>query len=219
MSEYHVAVVLPIGETAVSPAKQVATLLARYNINQEVEPREQLCFCVGIAARIQAYKVMEKVLPMDTLQKQYWNKIALLYPNILANCQTLGKALTATEQHSIDALWEECIQERTEAEKEIYQAHVLAKNADPDCSGCNGTGKRILTYNPNGRWATWKILQVITNTCVVDSQVWKDTPPLVVVTADGEWHEGEDPTEWPTEVAHLLAQQHDCSIARVLCTI
>lgn len=135
MSHSVCYVILPLGTT--DPESAVATALAPFDENLEVDHHDVDCYCIGSKARQDAH--------------------------VAANlqCGTIESMRDAfhsrPEAERTDEAWDLLIAPYLAAEKIAFEAHPQAKAADHDCDECKGSGKYSTTRNPRSKWDWYSI--------------------------------------------------------------
>lgn len=110
--------------------------LAPYSEHIEVVPYEKDCYCVGLKARNSAREIAEVEVgkTIAEFRDEYW-------------------AMPEDKRPEFD----EYIKPLTEAKDRLEKEHELYNKPDPECEDCEGSGKRLSTYNPNSQWDWYQV--------------------------------------------------------------
>lgn len=240
MSHYVCLVILPRDTAVEEVEERVGRMLAPYDESLEVRSYQERCWCVGLEARKEVERILERRYPVDRLRARF---------------------AELPEQERTQQHWQEMIAPRAEAQKRMMAGHPRREKASDACAECEGTGVRTSTSNPNGKWDWWVIggrwdgwihgpereaasrdadggfnfgsehHTAANNACLVkDIPIdGMEYPPFAIVTPDGQWHEAGSmswwgivtdavsPGEWRNQVKELLAQYQEHLAAAVDC--
>ncbi len=203
MSHFVTLVLVPKDSLDVKGA--VESLLAPYDEEITVAPYETDCYCIGGIARHAGVQAADReVGDMNDLRTRYWN--------LPEEGRPTWEAWTAAWTAAAD---------RTE------KAHPLYQKPDPQCEDCQGSGKRMTTYNPDSQWDWWTIggrwdgWLSRSNRLKAKTAAAKGKVPFAIVTPDGAWHEKasmgwwgmvsnkKDDEAWADEAQRLLLAHPD----------
>jgi hypothetical protein len=194
-------------------------LLEPFSEHLEVDPYEDVCECVTHGAFMKAARLADdKFGPLPERR------------------MVIRKTSTGEDV-------EYPYKERHEFLYKRYDELLPTSTADPECDECNRKGKRIVTYNPNGKWDWWVVGEgfsegiltpAIKEPCGISLMNNEMVPvkcldfdklemPFAVVTPDGQWHdedqritkEGGEDVSWDAKVRTVLAQHEDCILVAV----
>jgi len=127
-------------------------LMAPYSWHLEVPVWDTPCFCVGQEAR--EYSRMQVITHLGTLESY---KAA--YKDIIrAHCPTQPPD---PEGDVFRAGWYSYIEDYGRAERQAFFSHPKKNTPNPECHICQGTGFRKSIKNPQAKWDTYKISQVL----------------------------------------------------------
>jgi len=114
----------------------VESILEPYSEEKEVPAYLEECWCVGVKALKEIrLEVDSRLGTIDVHRKAYW-----------------------AVEGDRDKWWEEEVREpRERLEKELRKGRDDLELPDPKCKECEGTGKRLSTYNENSKWDWWVI--------------------------------------------------------------
>ena len=106
-------------------------VLSPFSENIEVEEYEQDCYCVNMEATRDAREMagIECGKTMQELRDKFWD---------------------IEESERLE--WDDHIKDFSDAEDRLVKEHKLYNKPKEDCEECNGTGKRMTTYNPDSKW-------------------------------------------------------------------
>jgi hypothetical protein len=147
MSHFFTAVILPANTPASMIEERVSDLLAPYDENEEVEPYQKACYCIGSEAREDAR--VQADLAIGTIN------------SLRESFRPVQDALKAQgfDQFSEEAenAWRKHVAEYNRIEEEAFATHPLKNAAIATCEDCHGTGTCESTYNPLSKWDWYSI--------------------------------------------------------------
>jgi hypothetical protein len=223
MSHFTVAVIMPppdgLDIKTFRPLKAVFTSevqaainswieekMAPYDENTDVDPYMEECYCIGQIARNDSEA---KVTEMTGLT---WEQERVRFRALHT-----GHAGIPMNKELQTVYEEQVWNPRRALVERLIQEHPMNNLPNPECSTCNGTGKRETTYNPKsewdwysvgGRWDGWLTgvedpqaglfndgteYPVLTrNTSTTELVDLTNKSPFAVITPDGVWHEKGD---------------------------
>jgi hypothetical protein len=112
--------------------------LAPFDENLNVTPYQEPCWCVDRKARNDASDQTPVQLGTS------WDDFSREWH-------------AATPEFKSSHSWEEFTKPLHDLETMLEEAHPLHDKPDPDCTDCEGTGKRTTTYNPDSRWNWYQV--------------------------------------------------------------
>jgi len=217
MSHFVTLVILP-NEEFDNTDEKLTELFAPYNENMEVEPYMRECYCVGDEALAEIREGVECQLGDLGIHGDWFHRIrqeALKKAGITDFKDDAQWEKAQAIEAELDSRWQkEVAKPRENLRKKLLAEHPKAKDPDPECEECKGTGEYESTYNPKSKWDWWVVggrwdgsiqgdqrssengfnfgeqhHQYQNNICTTESLVEKLYVPFAIITPDGEWHE------------------------------
>ena len=160
----------------------VTSKMAPFSEEIKVAPYEAPCYCIGDVARAAATDALIK--KFGTGEESHKDWLGLIITLNSERAKNGATPLTDDETHDI---WTKLYYTpRYQIERQTFRAHKMRNKPDPECgfylgphwkaeiaagrlapekygkryddiSGCGGTGKRMVTRNPQGHWDYWTI--------------------------------------------------------------
>lgn len=141
----------------------VSALLEPYDENKAVPEYETACYCVGREADHEIQKrADERFGTIDEMRKKFWQgRKEVLHPIQMGRLSDEEEKKAYEEYRASKRQdqkdWKEFLEPYDDFIEKEKKAHPKKDAAKPDCEECNGTGKRMTTSNPKGRWDWWVI--------------------------------------------------------------
>jgi len=172
MSHFTVVVIVPPSYRRDELKGRVDELIAPYYEGLEVPEYEDVCYCVGQAAR---RKASERALAemgfksFDEMRDEFRRRHPKLHAKLKAKVDEASRCSTKEEtkrvwkeygaiRTKLDKLWEkECLARYEALEAAFFEMDPLKDKPDPKCEECKGTGIVRLTYNPFSKWDWYRV--------------------------------------------------------------
>ena len=239
----HFTVLVIYQGTIEQSNSKVEELLAPYDEQLEVPEYETSCGCVDLQARTEAREAANKnVMPFEQLRQQYWDKIKELEESKYSKEMKQLKERNDNEglydlknRIQKEISWEDHIKSYVDCENQVLLSNPKHDLPDLKCTDCDGTGKRMTTYNPKSKWDWYAIggrwsgkMSKSGSDVVPVEDIKKDFVPFAIVDSSGVWHEKgnmgwfaivvneKDEEEWKKEVRKQIKLHLDEKYISVL---
>jgi hypothetical protein len=182
----------------------VSPLMEPFSEHTKFEPYEKRCSCSDLKINLW----VEQAFYDAGINKYHLYK-HVDFPN---------KEDTQVETPENIAAYEAYVKDYNEKVENLKKHHPLYGKFDSDCYECNGTGIKISTLNPNGKWDYYVPYVSFETVASIPSE---DLAWSRILTPDGIWHDSKTKNlsgpSWQARLKELAKQYEDHPALQIDC--